>query len=201
MNNFDKSLKRIDESLRDWFKPHRDKRTGKKFKGWVNCRTGGPCSSKSKGGKYPVCRPTHAQCKPIKHKMHKKKGHARVQWKENILKERFEYKILNNFTQLPETSPHGFWVTKEGNFIIIPYMWGHDEAIKALYPDMGKGVEGSRLQMNALKAGLLRMAKLGYSDTYGLTYHPLHVTAKAKKTARDIAEFYNMNVQDDFEGL
>ncbi len=78
MRNFDKAVLRIDESLRDWFKPHTDKRTGKRFKGWVNCRTGGPCSSKSKGGKYPVCRPTHAQCKPIKHKMHKKKGHARV---------------------------------------------------------------------------------------------------------------------------
>jgi hypothetical protein len=72
------------ESLKDWFKSRRDKKTGKKFKGWVNCRTGGPCSSKSKHNKYPVCRPTHAQCKTIKHKMHKKKGPARVQWKESF---------------------------------------------------------------------------------------------------------------------
>ena len=82
MNNFDKAIQQVEESLRDWFKPHRDKRTGKKFKGWVNCRTGGPCSSKSKGGKYPACRPTHAQCKTIKGKLHKKKSSARVQWKE-----------------------------------------------------------------------------------------------------------------------
>lgn len=72
----------FNESLKDWFKSHRDKRTGKKFKGWVNCRTGGPCSSKSKQGKYPVCRPSHAACKSIKSKMHKKKGPSRVQWKQ-----------------------------------------------------------------------------------------------------------------------
>ena len=71
----------IVENLRDWFKPHVDKRTGKRFKGWINCRTGGPCSSKSKGGKYPACRPTHQQCKKIKGKMHKKTGSKRVSWK------------------------------------------------------------------------------------------------------------------------
>ena len=72
----------IEENLRDWFKPHIDKRTGKKFKGWINCRTGGPCSSKSKGNKYPACRPTHQQCKKIKGKMHKKTSSKRVKWKE-----------------------------------------------------------------------------------------------------------------------
>ena len=71
----------IVENLRDWFKPHVDKRTGKRFKGWINCRTGGPCSSKSKGGKYPACRPTHQQCKKIKGKMHKKTSSKRVSWK------------------------------------------------------------------------------------------------------------------------
>lgn len=71
----------IEENLRDWFKPHTDKRTGKKFKGWINCRTGGPCSSKSKGNKYPACRPTHQQCKKIKSKMHKKTSSKRVNWK------------------------------------------------------------------------------------------------------------------------
>ena len=72
----------IVENLRDWFKPHVDKRTGKKFKGWINCRTGGPCSSKSKGGKYPACRPTHQQCKKIKSKIHKKTSSKRVNWKD-----------------------------------------------------------------------------------------------------------------------
>jgi hypothetical protein len=202
MRNFDKAVLRIDESLRDWFKPHTDKRTGKRFKGWVNCRTGGPCSSKSKGGKYPVCRPTHAQCKPIKHKMHKKKGHARVQWKESALQENLGYKISDKFTDLPDSPPHGFWVTKNGKFIVVSRMFGHDEALNALYPEIAQGeqIGGSRLQMKALQAGLIRMAKLGNTNTYGLTYHPLHATSAAKKTAKDIASFYNMGVQDDFEG-
>lgn len=120
--------------------------------------------------------------------------------KESKKKLTENYKISGSFTELPDSPPHGFWVTKDGKFIVVPYMWGHDEAIKTLYPEIGQGAEGSNLQLKALKAGLLRMAKLGSSGTYGLTYHPLHTGAAAKKTARDIASFYNMGVQDDFEG-
>ena len=71
------------ENLRDWFAPHRDKK-GKRFKGWINCKTGGPCgrSDTSEGGSYPACRPTKAQCKKIKGRMYKKKGPKRVQWKK-----------------------------------------------------------------------------------------------------------------------
>ena len=78
-------------------------------------------------------------------------------------------------------------------------MWGHDEAINALFPQIAAGKIGTQLQMNALKAGMIRMAKIG--NTYGLTYHPLHSSKSARKAAKDIAEFYNMGVQDDFEGL
>lgn len=109
------------------------------------------------------------------------------------------YTLHSSFADLPQTPPHGFWVTKDGKFIVIPYIWGHDEAINALYPSIANGKVGSQLQMNALKAGFIRMAKIG--DTYGLTYHPMYSSTGAKKTAKDIAEFYNMGVQDDFEGL
>jgi hypothetical protein len=115
------------------------------------------------------------------------------------LTESFAYKLSSSFTDLPDSPPHGFWVTKDGKFIVVPYMWGHDEAINTLYPQVAAGSMGSRLQMNALKAGLVRMAKIG--NTYGLTYHPTYSGKTATKTARDIASFYNMGVQDDFEGL
>jgi hypothetical protein len=338
MNNFDKAIEQIEESLKDWFKPHRDKRTGKKFKGWVNCRTGGPCSSKSKGGKYPVCRPTHAQCKPIKGKMHKKKGPARVQWKEAVargktlplpekketvnpvVKDFFKYaikklgiqkipvvvfntdkgrvnelrsmagympsenkiwvytnkrnaadiirslahelihckqqedrpgeringstgsedeneansvagillrnygkenpliyeaygkmeeayKISSTFTELPDTAPYGFWIDKNGKFVIINKMFGHDEALRELYLDVIKPagarypLEGLAALQAAMKAGMIRMVKMGVSS-YGITYHPLFLKGgSAKKTAKDIAEFYNMNLEDDFEAV
>jgi hypothetical protein len=72
----------LSENLRDWFAPHVDKK-GKKFKGWINCKTGGPCGRKDTSkGSYPACRPTKAQCKKIKGKMYKKKSSKRVNWKK-----------------------------------------------------------------------------------------------------------------------
>jgi hypothetical protein len=69
------------ENLKDWFAPHIDKK-GKKFKGWINCKTGGPCGRKNTSkGSYPACRPTKAKCKDIKGKMYKKKSSERVSWK------------------------------------------------------------------------------------------------------------------------
>ncbi len=76
------SQRQLLENLRDWFKPHVDKK-GKKFKGWINCKTGGPCGRKNTSkGSYPACRPTKAQCKSIKGKMYKKKSSKRVNWKK-----------------------------------------------------------------------------------------------------------------------
>ena len=52
-----------------------------------------------------------------------------------------------------------------------------------------------------LKKEKLRMAKMP-GGVYGITYNPVHVKGSStKKTARDIAAFYNMTVYDDFEGL
>ena len=80
-----KEILEASDSLRQWFKRGgTDPKTGKKFKGWINCKTGGPCGRKSKksGGSYPACRPTKAQCKSIKGKMYKKKSSKRVNWKK-----------------------------------------------------------------------------------------------------------------------
>jgi hypothetical protein len=75
------------ENLRDWFAPQTDK-SGKKFKGWVNCKTGGPCGRKDTSkGSYPACRPTKAQCKTIKGKMYKKTSSKRVNWKKTKKKD------------------------------------------------------------------------------------------------------------------
>ena len=52
-------------------------------KGWINCRTGGPCGrdSADKGGKYPACRPTKAQCKSAgKGPLRKKKSSSPISW-------------------------------------------------------------------------------------------------------------------------
>ena len=52
-------------------------------KGWVNCRTGGPCgrNNADSGGKYPACRPTKAQCKSAgKGPLRKKKSSKPISW-------------------------------------------------------------------------------------------------------------------------
>jgi len=75
------------ENLRDWFAPQTDKK-GKKFRGWVNCKTGGPCGRKDTSkGSYPACRPTKAQCNTIKGKMYKKTSSKRVNWKKTKKKD------------------------------------------------------------------------------------------------------------------
>ena len=68
------------ENLRDWFAPHVDKK-GKKFKGWINCKTGGPCGrNNTSKGSYPACRPSKSECDEIKGRMYKKKSSKRVNW-------------------------------------------------------------------------------------------------------------------------
>ena len=64
------------EGLHGWFARNRGK-------GWVNCRTGGPCGRESadEGGKYPACRPTLAQCKSAgKGPLRKKKSSKSISW-------------------------------------------------------------------------------------------------------------------------
>jgi hypothetical protein len=72
--NFSKEKK---QGLHGWFARN-------KGKGWINCRTGGPCgrsSADKKGGKYPACRPTKAQCKSAgKGPLRKKKSSKPISW-------------------------------------------------------------------------------------------------------------------------
>jgi hypothetical protein len=71
--NFSKEKK---QGLHGWFARN-------KGKGWINCRTGGPCGrdSADKGGKYPACRPTKAQCESAgKGPLRKKKSSDPISW-------------------------------------------------------------------------------------------------------------------------
>jgi len=68
--------KEKEQGLHGWFARNNGK-------GWVNCRTGGPCGrdSADKGGKYPACRPTKAQCKSAgKGPLRKKKSSSPISW-------------------------------------------------------------------------------------------------------------------------
>jgi hypothetical protein len=68
--------KEKEQGLHGWFARN-------KGKGWVNCRTGGPCGrdNADSGGKYPACRPTKAQCKSAgKGPLRKKKSSSPISW-------------------------------------------------------------------------------------------------------------------------
>jgi len=68
--------KEKEQGLHGWFARN-------KGKGWINCRTGGPCgrSSADSGGKYPACRPTKAQCKSAgKGPLRKKQSSKPISW-------------------------------------------------------------------------------------------------------------------------
>jgi hypothetical protein len=68
--------KEKEQGLHGWFARN-------KGKGWINCRTGGPCgrSDSDEGGKYPACRPTKAQCKSAgKGPLRKKKSSKPISW-------------------------------------------------------------------------------------------------------------------------
>jgi hypothetical protein len=79
--NFSREKK---QGLHGWFARN-------KGKGWINCRTGGPCgrsSADKKGGKYPACRPTKAQCKSAgKGPLRKKKSSKPISWTKKKKKE------------------------------------------------------------------------------------------------------------------
>lgn len=66
-------------------------------------------------------------------------------------------------------------------------MFGHDGALHQLFPHM--------TSFTALKAGFIRMVGLG-SNTYGMMYDPFSTSSVAKKTAKDIAKFYGMGVEE-----
>ena len=75
--------KEKEQGLHGWFARN-------KGKGWINCRTGGPCGrdSADSGGKYPACRPTKAQCKSAgKGPLSKKKSSSAISWTKKKKKE------------------------------------------------------------------------------------------------------------------
>ena len=109
------------------------------------------------------------------------------------------YKLSSDTRDLPETAPHGFYILKDGRFIVIPRKEGHDEALLELFPDAMRGTsnELSRSRV-ALNLGLMRVGKTGSS--YEITYNPLYMTGTAaKRTAKDIAINYKMDIIDSFK--
>ena len=124
----------------------------------------------------------------------KMKGGKRV---NNCVKEEVLHEaLISSFADLPPTAPHGFWVMKDGKFAVVSRMFGHDEVLQQLFPDIYGGLQGTKLLDLAMKNGIMRVAKAG--SKYEGTYHPMYTSSTAKKTLKDIAINYEMGVIDDF---
>ena len=77
-----------------------------------------------------------------------------------------------------------------------------NEVLQQLFPDIYGGLQGTKLLDLAMKNGLVRAAKFKPfgNDKYSYegSYHPMYVSSTAKKTLKDIAGHYQMDVKDDF---
>lgn len=118
--------------------------------------------------------------------------------KHKAKSEQEEFEAYTSTANLPDSPPRGFWVTKDGKFIIVQRMYDHDAALIKNYPELFRGMMGSALLDKAVKLGFIRMGKIG--NNYGLS-DTRFTSSTAKKTAKDIALHYQMGVEDDFEGL
>ena len=124
----------------------------------------------------------------------KMKGGKRV---NNCVKEEALHEaLISSFSDLPPAPPHGFWVMKDGKIAVVSRMFGHDEVLQQLFPDIYGGLQGMKLLDKAMKNGIMRVAKAG--SKYEGTYHPMYTSSTAKKTLKDIAAYYKMGLIDDF---
>jgi hypothetical protein len=114
------------------------------------------------------------------------------------------YQVLES-KAFPEKSPYGLWVLPDGDFITVRYGGHYDVAMNwiASNPSM----EGRYSQISdrmeylpkfMLYIGSVRIAQAYYQgdSTYKLEYSAKRVSAKALKTARDIACHYNFSTDE-----
>ena len=91
---------------------------------------------------------------------------------------------------------------KDGKIAVVSSMFGHDETLQQLFPDIYGGLQGTKLLDLAMKNGLVRAAKFKPfgEDKYSYegSSHPMYVSSTAKKTLKDVATHYKMGVKDDF---
>ncbi len=116
----------------------------------------------------------------------------------------FVEKLINSFEELPQNPPYGFWISPEGNLYTVLSSFGHEsEAIKILttyepkyntqkyYDDHGWFL---------IKKGFVRIViendEMYLDHSYYEEGRPIVVpiSPKARKSAKDISDFYNLNI-------
>ena len=116
------------------------------------------------------------------------------------LNEADQYKLLRGFENLPKEAPRGFWV-KNGNYVIVNDMFGHDQAIERVFPELviqaRKAANRPSVHAYCLKQGFIHIGSTG--PEYELTYNPLYASKSDIRLAKDIGLHYQKGVIDHFE--
>jgi len=112
--------------------------------------------------------------------------------KKNLTENYFP--VRTSFADLPDTPPYGFWVWNN-KYIIAQYMDDHIKILREIMPREYQHLGDSTLEAKAFTKGLIRVVR------EGRLYHFNYIKANQTsiKTAYDIAEFYNMGVEDDMK--
>lgn len=98
-----------------------------------------------------------------------------------------EGRTVDSFASLSNSSPYGFVVYPDGEFGTVDNWGGHEEVAGGL-GEMEK----------VLNSGGVRVVKIrhkGEDDYYQADYIPTKTTDRAKKTAKDLAAFYNQEIK------
>ena len=124
---------------------------------------------------------------------------------EQIVTEEYEIKEYKDLPDPELSKPYGFWITKNGKYVVVNHMGGHDEALRALFPNGLKDKDGMAprgivaLLQSAMENGMIRVVKEG--GGYHFTYHPKFLSKDARKAAKDLAINYQMDILDAFGRL
>ena len=115
----------------------------------------------------------------------------------------FVEKLINSFEELPTVRPYGFWINPEGKMYSVSSMDHLGEAkniVNYFEPNLKEEFKGHLdIKDFLIKKGFLRTVFMGdemlidsyYYDFTEHTYIKQTPTNKAKRTAQDIAMFYN----------
>ena len=94
----------------------------------------------------------------------------------------------NSFGTLPNRHPYGFVVWPSGEFGVVEDWGGHMEVA-------GDGIAG---MTRIIKSGGVRIAKVKYDGgefAYSAEYLPTKTTQRAKKTSKDLADHYKIELE------
>jgi len=109
---------------------------------------------------------------------------SNIDWKKDINED--QEKRQTDFSELPENRPYGFVIFSDGSFSVVEDWGGHDEIAKN---------NGYSTLDKLFSNGGLRIAWNAYGEYYHAVGLDEKMSIRAKKTIKDISEFYGVDLR------